>query len=75
VLDLIEPGIDKATNDKLCGLFSEKETSDALFQIGSFSAWARGGSWRGAWRHARECADEILIPLLALQLSSILLIF
>ena len=38
IIDLIHPVISDETNGKLCAEFSEKEISDALFQIGPLKA-------------------------------------
>jgi hypothetical protein len=38
ILPLIEPRVSQEMNEKLVGDFSEKEISDALFQIGALKA-------------------------------------
>jgi hypothetical protein len=38
IIDLLQPCVDNAVNDRLCAPFSEKEISDALFQIGPLKA-------------------------------------
>lgn len=43
IIDLITPVIDAETNARLCTVFSEKEISDALFQIGPLKALGPDG--------------------------------
>jgi hypothetical protein len=38
VIELLEPCISEGTNESLCAEFSDKEISDALFQIGPLKA-------------------------------------